>query len=65
MIMNYPLKPYPPTTKTTRDHADDGIMETIQLRIEGDFEKESLFERLITPTCVMFNILIVGVIRYM
>ena len=30
--------PYPHTTKTTRDHEDDGITET-----EGDFEEESLF----------------------
>ena len=44
MIINYPRNPYPHTRKTTRNHADDGITETIQLRIEGDFEKESLFE---------------------
>ena len=56
MIINYPRNPYLHTTKTTRDHADDGIMEMIQLSIEGDFEKESAFEEQIMSTYVMFYI---------
>ena len=42
----------------TRDHADDGTMETIQLKIEEDFEEESLFEDI---ACYVLS-LIVGVI---
>ena len=49
MIINYPRK-RPEIVKVTVS------WKRFNNRIEGDFEEESLFEDLITSTCVMFSI---------